>query len=140
MTNVRQDSNFKSSSIAKSIDAFINDPGARDFAVYRILTWNMSGLHLRGSITLVSSRSFKEMEVSQMITFKSLEDRHFQRTEVEAVAISQKAVTLKATDQNTFELIADGCVFFEGNAVESNTKSRNFGLESPDTYASVSSN
>ena len=116
------------SNIAKSINAFMNAPDARDPVAYKIFTWRTPENEFCGSITLAGSRSFKNLEVSQVITFEGLRDRHFRRISVEHIAIDQKEVTLESTDQNTFKLIADDCVFFEGKAIEVNTKNNPSGL------------
>jgi len=133
MTNLIQNA-----SITESINAFINALNARTPAVYRIIAWKMPQDELYGSITLTGSRLFKNLEVSQMITFKGLKNRHFRRFSVEHIALSQKEVTLEYTDQNTFKLTADKCVFFEGNAIEAQTGNRNFRWEGDEAYCSYS--
>lgn len=135
MTNLIQNP-----SITESIKSYINAPDARTPAAYSIISWDMPKDGFGGSITLEGSRSFINLEVSQLIAFEGLRSQYFHRFSVSHIFTAQKAVTIEATDQDTFKLSADGCVFFEGKAVESNTKSRNFGLEGPDIYASVRSN
>ena len=116
----------------ESILTFINDPRARTPAVYRIISWAMPDDGFGGSITLEGSQLLKEVEVSQVINFEGLRIRHshFHRVNVSDIFDGQKPVTLEATDQNVFRLIADGFVFFEGKAMESNTKSSTSGSDS----------
>ena len=108
----------------ESITAFIDAPDALTPAVYSIIEWWMPKDGFGGSITLEGSRSFKNFEVSQIINFEGLSRRHFRRFSVKHIAGSRKPVTIEATDRNTFQLSADGCVFFEGKALASSTNNR----------------
>jgi|GEM_PF-6458969 len=129
MTNLIQNAKFKHSSINDTITAFINALNARDPAVYRIIEWIAPQDGFGGSVTLTGSRSFKNLKVSQVIAFEGLRSQYFHRFSVSHIANSQKEVTLEYTDRNTFNLIADGCIFFEGKAIASNTKSSPSGLD-----------
>lgn len=129
MTNLIQNAKFKHSSINDTITAFINASDARTLAVYRIIEWIMPENGFGGSVTLTGSRSFKNLEVSQVINFEGLRSQYFHRFSISHISASQKAVMIEITDRNTFNLIADGCIFFEGKAIASNTKSSPSGLD-----------